>query len=151
MLRRRARLCLLRLQLTRLQLIRQSTRYLLRIAARGEFGRRWIPSTAGLILGTVSGYEIWQYGKGLPIAGISPACAKTRDVNSLSTIYMTELQTVLVHAAWHISWEKSDTSTLSPPPPTLTNDMIINTVGRLSHLFSLLVTKRPYARFNEIA
>ncbi|POR39607.1 hypothetical protein TPAR_00203 [Tolypocladium paradoxum] len=36
-------------------------------------------------------------------------------------------RTLLVHEAWIITWAASDTSTLSPVPPTLTNSMIVPT------------------------
>jgi hypothetical protein len=84
-----------------------------------------------------SGYTF--YGFALPIKTLGPACYKTKtstweidttpDLIS-STVTYDNLwgtsETIMAHPAWQITWEASDTSTLSPAPPALTNGMYID-------------------------
>ncbi|KAH8601095.1 hypothetical protein B0O99DRAFT_736338 [Bisporella sp. PMI_857] len=82
-----------------------------------------------------SGYELWRYGTEA-ILSISPACWETFKATGLEGL-VTEwpsittrrgefnADTFVMHPAWHITWEKSDTSSLMPVPPSLTSNMLI--------------------------
>ncbi|KAK2755053.1 hypothetical protein FQN54_006581 [Arachnomyces sp. PD_36] len=78
-----------------------------------------------------SGFQAPNLGTDFTIPSIPTACHRSVDstlfADSTTTAHITD-GLVQIHPAWVITWHASDTSTLTPVPPTLTsNNMLIPT------------------------
>jgi hypothetical protein len=81
----------------------------------------------------LSGYSFESDYPFLHVVTYSPVCV--REITSPTSIIVSNPRSgddlltfrtgYLVHEAWNVEWAKSDTSTLTPPLPTLTSNMMI--------------------------